>query len=47
MTQIWPIIRRRVDWPGPATVQGADIEALALDFFKRMDAIARKMETGG
>lgn len=46
MQQIWPLVRRRVDWPNDATVSGETIDDLALHFFRRMDAIARRLELG-
>lgn len=47
MNQIWPIIHRRVDWPGPAVISGHAIEDLAFHFFRRMDDIARRFERDG
>ena len=44
LKQIWPIIHRRVDWPGDAVVSGQTIEDLALHFFRRVDTIARRLE---
>jgi len=46
MQQIWPIVRRRVDWPTNAIVGGGTIEDLAFHFFRRMDAVARRFERG-
>lgn len=46
MMQIWPITRRRIDWPGPATIQGPAIERLAFHFFRWIDSIARRFERG-
>ena len=47
MTQIWLIVGRRVDWPGPVAIHRAAIEQLAFHFFRRMDAVARRFERGG
>lgn len=46
MKQIWPIVRRRVDWPGTGVVSGQAVEDLAFHFFRRVDAIARRFESG-
>ncbi len=46
MVQVWPIIRRRIDWPGPATIQGAAIEQLAFHFFRWIDSTDRRLERG-
>ena len=43
MQQIWPVIRRRVDWPKTIAIRGRVIEDMAFHFFKRADTIARRL----
>ena len=43
MLQVWPVVRRRVDWPGPATISGQTIRDLAFHFIQRTDSIARQL----
>jgi len=42
VSQIWPVVTRRVEWPPAELLSDADVLLMADDFFNRADRIARR-----